>query len=100
VSSSMVTAPKLVGASVREQASRMYEKHYSPAELAELWNLSADTVRRMFKGEPGVLIFENPERSSSRRFRTLRIPASVAERVYSRFSNAALAGTGRSRMRA
>lgn len=69
----------------------MCERHYSPAELGELWNLSADTVRRMFEGEPGVLVFENPVRSSSRRFRTLRIPASVAERVYSRFSNPALA---------
>jgi len=65
----------------------MYERHYAPAELAELWNLSADTVRRMFESEPGVLVFENPVRSSSRRFRTLRIPASVAERVYSRLSS-------------
>jgi hypothetical protein len=67
----------------------MCERHYSPAELGELWNLSADTVRRMFEEEPGVLVFENPVRSSSRRFRTLRIPESVAERVYSRFTNSA-----------
>lgn len=84
-------APKLVGVPQREQASRMYERHYSPAELGELWNLSADTVRRMFENEAGVLVFENPVRSSSRRFRTLRIPASVAERVHSRFSNCGLA---------
>lgn len=79
------------------QASRMYERHFSPAELGELWGLSADTIRRMFEAEPGVLVFENPVRSSSRRFRTLRIPASVAERVYSRFSNSALAMRGRIR---
>lgn len=66
---------------------RMYERHYTPAELADLWNLSTDTVRRMFENETGVLVFENPVRSSSRRFRTLRIPESVAQRVYSRFSN-------------
>jgi len=65
----------------------MYECHYSPAELAKLWNLSGDTVRRMFEDESGVLVFENAVRSSSRRFRTLRIPESVAQRVYSRFSN-------------
>jgi hypothetical protein len=87
----MVTATKLVQAPNREQESRMYEKHYAPAELGDLWNLSADTVRRMFENEPGVLVFENPERSSHRRFRTLRIPESVAARVYSRFSNARLA---------
>lgn len=91
---------KVVGIDVHggsAQASRMYERHYSPAELGELWGLSADTVRRMFEGEAGVLVFENPVRSSSRRFRTLRIPASVAERVYSRFSNPALAIRGRIR---
>ena len=65
----------------------MYERHYSLAELAGMWSLSADTVRRMFENEAGVLVFENPVRSSSRRFRTLRIPESVAQRVYSRFSN-------------
>lgn len=64
----------------------MYEKHYTPSELAEMWSLSADTVRRMFEDEQGVLVFENPVRSSSRRFRTLRIPESVAQRVYSRLT--------------
>ena len=91
----MVTGAKLVEVPHREQESRMQERHYSPSELGGLWNLSADTVRRMFESEPGVLVFENPVRSSSRRSRTLRIPESVAERVYSRFSNAE-----RSRMRA
>jgi hypothetical protein len=75
----------------------MCERHYSPAELAELWNLSADTVRRMFENEPGILVFENPVRSSSRRFRTLRIPESVAQRVYSRFSNSEVAVGSRMR---
>ena len=83
----MATATKLVQVPHREVESRMYERHYSPAELAELLNLSADTVRRMFENESGVLVFENPVRSSSRRFRTLRIQASVAERVYARFGN-------------
>jgi hypothetical protein len=86
----MATATKLVQVPQREAESRMYERHYSPGELGELWNLSADTVRRMFEREPGVLVFENPVRSSSRRSRTLRIPASVAERVYTRFGNADL----------
>jgi hypothetical protein len=87
----MATATKLVQVPHREVELRMCERHFSPAELGELWNLSADTVRRMFESEPGVLVFENPVRSSSRRFRTLRIPESVAERLYSRFSNCTLA---------
>jgi hypothetical protein len=91
----MATAPKLVQA---PQEGRMYERHYSPADLGELWNLSADTVRRMFENEPGVLVFENPERSSWRRCRTLRIPESVASRVYQRIIVNEFAS--RSRMRA
>jgi hypothetical protein len=86
----MATATKLVQVPHCDQVPRMYEKHYSPVELAELWNLSTDTVRRMFENEPDVLVFENPVRSSERRFRTLRIPESVAERAYSRFSNCGL----------
>jgi hypothetical protein len=86
----MTTATKLVEVPSREAESRMCERHFSPSELAEQWNLSADTVRRMFESEPDVLVFENPVRSSSRRFRTLRVPQSVAQREYSRFSNADL----------
>jgi hypothetical protein len=78
---------KVVSVHAGEQQPRMHERHYSPAELAELWKLSADTVRRMFENESGVPVFENPVRSSSRRSRTFRIPKSVAQRVYSRFTN-------------
>ncbi len=65
---------------------RMCERHYSPAELAAQWHLSPDSIRRIFEREPGVLVFENPVRSSSRHFRTMRIPESVAARVYRRLS--------------
>lgn len=64
----------------------VFERHFSPEQLGKEWNLSANTIRRMFEREPGVMIFENPERVSSRRRRTLRIPQSVAERVYRNLS--------------
>jgi hypothetical protein len=80
----MATATKLAEVPSREAESRMCERHYSAAQLAEQWSLSEDTVRRIFEREPDVLIFENPERESSRRRRTMRIPESVAERVYRR----------------
>jgi len=51
-----------------------------------MWSLSADTIRRMFEREPGVLVFENPDKCSSRRRRTLRIPESVASRVHAKLS--------------
>jgi hypothetical protein len=36
------------------------ERHYSPAEVAELWNLSPDSIRKIFENEPGVLVIGNP----------------------------------------
>ena len=59
--------------------------HYSPEQLGELWGLSSDTIRRLFEHEPGVLIIGRE--SDARRYRTLRIPSEVAERVQRRLSN-------------
>jgi len=69
---------KLVG---QEQTERLLERHYSVAELAQQWNLSGDTIRRMFENEPGVVVFKRPKRNK-RIYRTLRIPESVAKRKY------------------
>jgi hypothetical protein len=81
----MVTATKLVEVPVQD--SRMYERHYSPAEIAELWNLSADCVRNIFEHEPGVLVIGNPiPRRGKRSYTTLRIPQSVLGRVHKRMS--------------
>lgn len=64
-----------------------FERHYSPAEVAALWNLSEDKVRQLFEREPGVLLFETEgPRYGKRRYRTLRIPGSVLERVHRRLS--------------
>jgi hypothetical protein len=63
------------------------EPHFTLAQVAEAWGVSTDTVRRMFQDEPGVLVIEPaPTRYSRRRYRTLRIPASVAERVHRRMT--------------
>jgi hypothetical protein len=62
-------------------------KHFTPAGIGAAWGLSADTVRRLFEREPGVLVIEPPRgRFSRRRYRTLRIPAAVVERVHRRLS--------------
>ena len=84
---SMATTAKFGVMEGAANASTFAVRHYSPAELAELWNLSVDTITRMFEREDGVLIFENPEKASERRRRTLRIPESVAERVYRRLAS-------------
>lgn len=65
----------------QEQAGRLAERHYTVSELAEQWNLSRDTIRRMFENEPGVLVFTR-SRVNKRVYRTLRVPESVARRKY------------------
>lgn len=57
-------------------------KHYTVNEIAEAWAVSYDTVRRIFIDEPGVLKLGAQGRRKKRDHLMLRIPASVAERVY------------------
>jgi hypothetical protein len=68
-----------------QSGSAANERHYTPEQLGELWGLSADTIRRLFEREEGVLVVER-ERNGRRRYRTLRIPESVVERVHRRLS--------------
>ena len=50
-----------------------------------MWNLAPDTIRRLFEREPGVLVLgEMNGGKGKRRYTTLRVPASVVERVYRR----------------
>jgi hypothetical protein len=78
----MTVAPKPVLMDV----SRAMERHYSVAEVAEMWKLSPSAVRRLFQCEPGVLTIGEPRPKFGRRRGkvTLRIPQSVLERVYRR----------------
>ena len=62
------------------------EKHFSPTELAEVWGLSPDTIRNLFREQPGVLKIGRAEARFRRGYFTLRIPQSVVERVYRRLS--------------
>jgi AraC-like DNA-binding protein len=62
-------------------------QHFTVSQVAAQWGLSEDTVRRLFEREAGVLVIEPPHgRFSRRRYRTLRIPAAVVERVHHRLS--------------
>lgn len=63
------------------------ERHYSIQEIAELWNISEDTARRMFENEPGVVQVGQARMNGKRRaYRTFRVPESVLERVHRRCS--------------
>jgi hypothetical protein len=71
-------------------ASPALERHYTPDELAQLWTLSPDTIRRLFEREPGVLVIEHAKAKTRRRYRTFRIPESVALRVHRRMTTPTL----------
>ena len=66
--------------------ARHEEKHYSPSELAKMWALSPDTIRKLFEGETDVLKVKNTNSSHKRRYVTLRIPESVAIRIHRKLS--------------
>jgi hypothetical protein len=67
------------------QAGTAFEDHFTPEELAALWKLDPSTIRRMFRDEEGVMKYGREGSKGGRReYLTLRIPASVAERVYKR----------------
>ena len=64
----------------------MAEKHWTPQELAEMWGVSVQTIREIFKNEDGVLKIGRNGTRSRRRYMTMRIPDSVAERVHTRLA--------------
>ena len=61
-----------------------FETHYTVQQIAEKWHLSEKVVRNLFRGEPGVIKIDSPERRFKRGYCTLRIPESVAQRVHTR----------------
>jgi hypothetical protein len=62
------------------------ERHFTPQELAELWSVSVQTIREIFQREEGVLKIGRDGTRSRRRYKTIRIPESVADRVHTRLS--------------
>lgn len=61
-------------------------KHFTPMELAEAWGVSPDTIRKLFRDEPGVLKLGRAGSRFRRSYFSLRIPQEVAERVHRRLS--------------
>jgi hypothetical protein len=57
------------------------EQHYTVKELASRWRLSAEFVRQLVVEEDGVTEWVR-QAPGKRRYRVLRVPRSVAERIY------------------
>jgi hypothetical protein len=59
----------------------MEKQAYTVAEVAALTGSSRPTITRIFERERGVLVVHRPERLHRRRYRSIRIPRAVYERV-------------------
>lgn len=68
--------------------STMLEPHYTVQFLSELWRFSEDTVQRWFEDEPGVLRSGVDGKRGRKRRISIRIPRTVADRVYRRMTGA------------
>jgi hypothetical protein len=51
---------------------------YTPPELEADFGFCADTIRKIFRGKPGVRELVQPGRRGKRRYRTMLIPQTVA----------------------
>jgi hypothetical protein len=60
-------------------------EYFTPQAIAALWHVSVDTIVRIFEREAVVLILETG--GIKRRYRTIRIPAAVLERVRTRLTS-------------
>jgi hypothetical protein len=73
------------------QAGSHLEVHYTVQQIAQQWNVHADTIRNMFFDEPGVLkighasrLMGGRQKKLQRHYYSLRIPESVLIRVRDR----------------
>lgn len=66
-----------------ERREQFEERHFTVPELASMWRLSREFVRQVVQHEPGVTEWVRQE-PGRRRYRVLRVPQSVAERLYHR----------------
>ena len=62
------------------------EKHYRVSELAGLWGLGRETVRKIVKDEPGVIKIKQGRKKAHT---TYSVPESVARRIHTRLLNVA-----------
>ena len=65
-----------------QTATETDEAIFTSEELAASKRLHPSTIRKMFMNEPGVIRLGHPAFAGRRQYFTLRIPASVARRVF------------------
>jgi hypothetical protein len=65
------------------------QEFFTVLQIASMWQLSRDTIQRLFQDEAGVIPLGNQNPRGKRKRVTLRIPRAVMERVKKRRSNPA-----------
>jgi len=63
------------------------QSEFTVAQIASMWQLSTDTIQRLFEDEPGVITLGDKNPRGKRKRVTLRIPRAVMERVKKLRSN-------------
>ena len=61
-----------------------FEKHYRIGELAEIWALGRETVRRLVKDDPGVIKIRMGRKKTHTVY---SVPESTAHRIHTRLLN-------------
>jgi hypothetical protein len=67
--------------------SSALERHYTVPQIAKIWCMSNDTVRSLFRDEPGVIKFGTEETRYKRPYISIRVPESVMFKVHSKIKN-------------
>ena len=59
---------------------------FTIAEVSAMTGFSSQMVTRLVENEPGVIILDRPTKMNKRRYRSIRIPRAVYERVIRKLS--------------
>jgi len=62
-----------------------FEKHYRVGDLAEMWSLGRETVRKLVKDDPGVIKIQMGRKKAHTFY---SVPESAARRIHTRLLNA------------
>jgi len=73
----------------RQLSAELEPQYYTSEQVAKRFQISTDTVYRLFEGRAGVLDFGFPERLNKRVRRLLRIPESAIRLVQAEFQSKA-----------
>lgn len=61
-----------------------FEQHYRISELARMWGLGRETIRKVVKDDPGVLKVRFGRKKAHTNY---SVPASIAKRIHTRLLN-------------